>query len=288
MYLPFILVVFFVFGLMFGSFANVVIWRLPRKESLAFPSSHCPQCNAPLKSYDNIPVISYLMLGGKCRYCKNPISIRYPIVEILGALCFAITPLICTNLVQALFCSFFLYLLLILSWIDFDTKKLPNLLVGLLAILGVIGVGLSYIPLPSALDFYWVHSFNAKGVLPFFTDLTPDAADPLITALIGILVSAGPAALIAFIYQLVAKKQGFGMGDIKLLAVEGIFIGAYGALILPTAAIIALIGIIIARLSNRTVSLSMKIPFGPFIALGSFVILVGGPQLWSWYINALM
>lgn len=284
---PLIVAIFFVFGLAFGSFANVVIWRLPRKESLAYPSSHCTQCNHELKSYDNIPLISYLVLGGKCRYCKTPISIRYPIVELMSALLWAVTPFICTNLLQALICSIFLYLLLILSWIDFDTKTLPNKLVGLLAIIGIIGVGLSYLPPVNALRFYWVQSYIAPQTLPFFGATQGVQANPAIAAIIGVLATAGPAALVAWVYSLATKKQGFGMGDIKLLAVIGLYLGGFGALVLPMAAIIALVAIVVLSLSNRKVSLSSKIPFGPFIALGSFAILMVGPSVWSWYIQTL-
>ena len=285
---PLIVAIFFVFGLAFGSFANVVIWRLPRKESLAYPSSHCTQCNHELKSYDNIPLISYLVLGGKCRYCKTPISVRYPIVELMSALLWAVTPFICTNLLQALTCSVFLYLLLVLSWIDFDTKTLPNKLVGLLAIIGIGGIGLSYLPPVNALNFYWVQSYLAPQTLPFFGAARGVQASPALAAIIGVLATAGPAALVAWVYSLTTKKQGFGMGDIKLLAVIGLYLGAFGALVLPMAAIIALMVIIVLSLSNRKVSLSSKIPFGPFIALGTFVILMIGPSVWLWYMQTLL
>lgn len=288
MFQPLIVAIFFVFGLAFGSFANVVIWRLPRKESLAYPSSHCTQCNHELKSYDNIPLISYLVLGGKCRYCKTPISVRYPIIELMSALLWAVTPFICTNLLQALTCSVFLYLLLVLSWIDFDTKTLPNKLVGLLAIIGIGGIGLSYLPPVNALNFYWVQSYLAPQTLPFFGAARGVQASPALAAIIGVLATGGPAALVAWVYSLTTKKQGFGMGDIKLLAVIGLYLGAFGALVLPMAAIIALMVIIVLSFSNRKVSLSSKIPFGPFIALGTFVILMIGPSVWLWYMQTLL
>ena len=288
MFQPLIVAIFFVFGLAFGSFANVVIWRLPRKESLAYPASHCTQCNHELKSYDNIPLFSYLILGGKCRYCKTPISPRYPIVEFISALLWATTPFTCTNLIQAIICSVFLYLLLILSWIDYDTKTLPNKLVGLLAAVGILGVGLSYLPQLNALNFYWVQTYVAHQTLPFFGATRGVLANPVLNALIGVFATAGPAALVALVYTFATKKQGFGMGDIKLLAAIGLYLGTFGALVLPMAAIIALIAIIGFSLGNRTVSLSSKIPFGPFISLGSFAILMIGPSVWFWYIQTLL
>lgn len=278
---------FALFGLLFGSFANVVIWRFPRKESLSYPASHCPKCNNPLKPYDNIPVASYLILRGKCRFCKDPISPRYPIVELTSALLCALAPIMTINLVQAIACAIFLYLLLILSFIDYDTHKLPNGLVGLLGGIGIIGVILSSIKVPTTLQYPWAHcAAIPHQALPFFASST--LASPYIDALGGILVTAGPAFLVALLYRVIRKKQGFGMGDIKLLAVIGLFLGYYGALVLPAAAIIGLIVMIIGSLGNQKVSLSAKIPFGPFIAFASLGILMFGPQVWSWYMQLLI
>lgn len=278
---------FALFGLLFGSFANVVIWRLPRKESLSYPASHCPKCNTPLKPYDNIPVFSYLILGGKCRFCKDPISPRYPVVELMSALLCALAPLLTTNLIQAVICALFLYLLLILSFIDYDTHKLPNNLVGLLGIIGVIGAVISLFQIPASLSYPWAH-FAAipHGALPFFAHTS--TSSPLLDALGGVIVTAGPAFLVALLYKVIRKKQGFGMGDIKLLAVIGLFLGLYGALVLPAAAIVGLLVIILTRIGNRKVSLSAQIPFGPFIAFASVGILMFGPQLWSWYLQLLV
>lgn len=279
-----IIAIFALFGLVFGSFANVIIWRLPRKESLSYPASHCPRCNTPLKPYDNIPVISYLILGGKCRACQAPISPRYPIVELISGLLFALAPLLATNIVQAVFVAAFLYLLLVLSWIDFDTRLLPNKLVLALGIFGVFGVALSYIQLPATWSFSWAHPATVMhSALPFFARTAHSSA--LLDALLGVIISCIPAFLLALFYEVVRKKQGFGMGDIKLLAVLGLFLGWYGVFILPVAAIFALGAIVIGTFLNKKVSLSTQIPFGPFIAIGSMAILMGGPQLWTWYMN---
>lgn len=278
---------FALFGLLFGSFANVVIWRLPRKESLSFPPSHCPKCNNLLKPYDNIPVISWLILGGKCRFCKEPISPRYPVVELTSAVLCGLAPLITINFIQAIVCAIFLYLLLILSFIDYDTRKLPNILVGILAGVGALGTALSYLHLPETLIFPWAHAAAIPHrVLPFFA--SSPILTPLIDAVGGVLVTAVPAFLIALLYQLLRKKQGFGMGDIKLLAAIGLYLGFYGSLVLPAAAIVALVVLLASRVGNQNVSLSSKIPFGPFIAIGSVVILTYGPQMWSWYLHLLM
>lgn len=279
-----IIAIFALFGLVFGSFANVIIWRLPRKESLSYPASHCPRCNTPLKPYDNIPVISYLILGGKCRACQAPISPRYPIVELISGLLFALAPLLATNIVQAVFVAAFLYLLLVLSWIDFDTRLLPNKLVLALGAIGILGSALSYVKLPATGTFPWAHPTTAMHLaLPFFARTAHSSA--LLDALLGVIISCIPAFLLALFYEVVRKKQGFGMGDIKLLAVLGLFLGWYGVFILPVAAIFALGAIVIGTFLNKKVSLSTQIPFGPFIAIGSMAILMGGPQLWTWYMN---
>lgn len=278
---------FALFGLLFGSFANVVIWRLPRKESLSYPASHCPKCNKPLKPYDNIPVLSYLILGGKCRFCKDPISPRYPVVELMSALLCALAPLLTINLIQAVICAIFLYLLLILSFIDYDTHKLPNSLVGMLGLLGVAGTLVSLFHIPASLAYPWAHcAAIPHRALPFFAQTS--TSSPLIDAFLGVIVTAGPAFLVALLYKIIRNKQGFGMGDIKLLAVIGLFMGLYGALILPAAAIIGLIAVVLSRISNQKVSLSAQIPFGPFIAFASLGILMFGPQAWSWYVQLLV
>lgn len=280
----FTVAIFALFGLMFGSFANVIIWRLPRHESLSFPPSHCPNCNTPLKPYDNIPVLSYLLLKGSCRTCHAPISPRYPIVELLSALLCGLAPLLANNVLQAILVAVFMYLLLVLSWIDFDTRLLPNKLVLTLGAIGLLGIALSYLPLPSSWLFSWTHTNGAMHqALPFFA--RNSQSDALLDALLGILVSSIPAFLLALFYEVIRKKQGFGMGDIKLLAVLGLFLGWYGVFVLPVAAIFALFALVFIALFNKKVSLSTQIPFGPFIALGAIAILMAGPQLLAWYLH---
>ena len=128
------------FGLLFGSFANVVIWRLPRGESLSTPGSHCPSCETAIGWRDNVPVLSWVMLRGRCRSCAAPISARYPLVELTsGVLWLAMWAVFGPSLALG-FAIAFVYLLMILSFIDLDTMRLPNQLVALLAVIGVAGV----------------------------------------------------------------------------------------------------------------------------------------------------
>lgn len=287
---PFLVVIFALFGLVFGSFANVLIYRIPRHESVAFPGSHCPHCQVQLAWYDNIPVLSWLLLRGQCRTCHSPISKRYPLVEIAGGCCFAIAPLISFNIMQAITVAGFLYLLMVLSIIDLETRTLPNPLVASLGVLGLLGVVFSsFCPPESALinagTFSSPHTVSSgfTSVLPLFS--TSSQSPAWLEALLGVLLCAGPAALLALLYWLIRKQEGFGMGDIKLLAVIGLFLGSFGVLVLPVAAVLGLVGIILMRLGNREVSVQTKIPFGPFIALASLVILTVGPAAWQWYLS---
>lgn len=277
---------FALFGLIFGSFGNVVIWRLPRNESLSFPGSHCTVCNHPLAPTDNIPLLSYLALRGKCRYCNAPISVRYPIIEALSAVLWGIATLIASNYVEALIFALFFYLLLLLAVIDIDTRRLPNKLVAFLALIGCAGVALSYVSLPATLAFPWKESAEfTRVMLPLA--LTSDQSPALLGAL-GVVASALPALLLALVYQAVRHKQGFGMGDIKLLAAIGPFLGLYGGLVLPIAALIGLFALFGARLANKSVSIQTQIPFGPFISIAAVGILIFGPAFWTWYTQLLI
>jgi len=131
------------FGLLFGSFANVVIWRFPRGESVVRPGSHCPRCDAPIAWYDNIPVLAWLVLRGRCRQCSEPISARYPLVEAASGALFLLAALVWGPSARALFGAALFWFLLTLSLIDLEHMRLPNPLVGALALLGLVGVLLS-------------------------------------------------------------------------------------------------------------------------------------------------
>lgn len=273
-----VITTFALFGLLFGSFGNVVVWRLPRKESLSYPSSHCTICSNPIKPYDNIPVLSYLVLKGRCRHCDSPISKRYPVVEAASALLFSLAAyrygVIEQSLPQAVFAAIFLYLLLLLSLIDIDTQRLPNSLVGVLFGFGVLGVAVSVV---------------LTGNGPFGLHAIPllgDIKSPIMDAIMGILFTAGPAMAIALIYQLIRHTTGFGMGDLKLLVAIGVFLGPLGGLVLPLACVLSL-SMVILNHQREDFDMSWKFPFGPFIAGASVVILLYGQQMWYWYVGLL-
>jgi len=256
------------FGLLFGSFANVVIWRLPRGESLSSPGSRCPACETPIAWYDNVPVLSWLALRGRCRSCGTRISPRYPLVELLsGGLWLAMWYLYGPTLALP-FAICFAYLLMILAFIDLDTMRLPNALVGLLAIVGAFGVVVSEVtgdptvPLlhgGGALESAW--AFAAAGLL---------------------VGGAVPLALSAA-YAALRGRQGMGMGDVKLLGTMGIFLGLYVLIALLLGSMAGALSALLPREGG----VRRKIPFGPFLAFGGVLCLALGPQLWAWYAQLL-
>lgn len=253
------------FGLLFGSFANVVIWRFPRRESLSVPGSHCPVCEAPIAWYDNVPVLSWLLLRGRCRGCGTRISMRYPAVELLsGALWFAAWLEFGWTARLPLAIAF-LYLLMILSFIDLDTMRLPNPLVALLAAIGVGGVAVSAIL-----------SVPVAPLLPAGGPL----ANPAMMALAGVVAGAGPALVMSLAYASLRGSQGLGMGDVKLLAAMGLYLGLYAGLALFIGSII---GVAAAVAAQRAAGPGAKVPFGPSLALAAAIIAVWGPELITWY-----
>ncbi len=258
------------FGLLFGSFANVVIWRMPRGESVASPGSHCPGCDSPIAWYDNIPVVSWIVLRARCRSCGVRIPLRYPLVELASGALFAAAALTFGPGARAVLAAAFFWFLLVLSVIDLDHLRLPNALVGVLASIGaacaiaseVTGVPLS--PLLVSAD---------SGVL----------AHPLAASALGAVLGAGLSGGIAFTYGVLRGKRGLGMGDVKLLGALGIFLGPYVLLALFFASILgAVVGLIAARGGRLS---EARIPFGPWLAAGGMLAAVIGPAVMSWYLR---
>lgn len=235
-------------GLLAGSFFNVVIARLPAGESLMSPPSHCPHCGHAVRPWDNIPVVSWLILRGRCRDCAEPISIRYPLVE-------ALTGLLCALVVvvkgadQDAWLGIALVLTLVpITFIDLDHQIIPNVIVGPSAVVALAILGL--------------------------TD--PDAIpDHLI---------AGAAAGAFFFIAVLAYPRGMGMGDVKLAAVMGLYLGSSVAPALLAAMLSGTIvgGVVMAR-KGVAEGRKTKIPFGPFLALGALVGLFVGPEIVDWY-----
>ena len=255
--LPYSVEVFaFIFGLCIGSFLNVCIFRLPASQSITKPRSHCPNCNELIRFYDNIPILSYLVLRGRCRFCKEKISLRYPVVEFLTGLFALVTYLKYGITLEALIYYVFVSALIVITFIDIDHQIIPDI------------ITLPGIPL----------FFAAGFALPGIT---------YIDAIIGILAGGGSLFLVAWIYHLVTKKEGMGGGDIKLLAMIGALIGWQGVLftIFVASAVGTISGILVMLKARK--SMKLAIPFGPFLAIGGIAYIFIGPQLIYWYFNIL-
>lgn len=265
----FLVMSFALFGLLFGSFANVVVWRLPAGHSIVRPGSHCPACGHAIAWFDNMPVLSWLVLRARCRACGERISVRYPLVEIFSGALFVFAALRFGATAQALLAAVVFWLLLVLSAIDIDHYRLPNVLVAILAGIGVIGVGIAQV---------------ARVPLAPLT-LTGATSDmqPALAALIGLLLGGGLPATIAFLYGIVRGRQGLGMGDIKLLAALGIVLGPY---VVMTLVIGSFIGLVVGLTASRSVALSeRRIPFGPSLAAGGVITALAGPEILQWYLR---
>ncbi len=239
-----------VLGAVFGSFLNVVAYRLPRHESIVKPASHCTRCGTPVKPYDNIPILSWLLLRGHCRSCASPISPRYPLVEALtAALC--VGAVLVHHSASAIALSIVLILLVVpIALIDLEYRIIPNKLTALGAVLA-LAIGLALDP----------------------------AGEP------GRLIAAAAAGGF-FLLAALAYPGGMGMGDVKLAAMLGLFLGASvaAALLIALLAGVALGAVVIVRKGARD-GRKTAVPFGPFLALGALVAVFVGPQLVAVYVN---
>lgn len=257
-------------GLSFGSFANVVIWRFPRGESLSDPPSHCPTCDTAIRARDNVPLVSWILLRGRCRSCGSPISARYPTVEALAAGLWVAAALAYGQTARFMFAAGFFYLLLILSFIDLDTMRLPNALLAILGVLGLSGTALSVL-----FDVVCVPLVPAEY-----------AQSPVISVTLGVLLGSGVSAGIAFAYYKWRGTQGFGIGDVKLLAVMGIFLGPYVLFSLFIGSVLGA-GYGVAAMKWGSAGLRTRFPFGPFLAVGAVLTALFGQQAWEWYTGLL-
>lgn len=249
------LVILFITGAMIGSFLNVCIWRLPRHESIVSPGSHCPDCGRPVKWYDNIPLVSYLVLGGKCRSCGERISSRYLLVELLGAclyvaagLKFGVTPALAPALVL-------IPTLIIVFFIDLEHYIIPNVVVLPVAVAG-LGLQVAIAQTTTDVDYpqWW-------------------------TFLIAGLASAAFFFVVAFLFP-----AGMGMGDVKLAGMLGFFLGPaviIGLFLGFLLGAVIGVGLMIAGKKGR----KSRVPFGPFLTVGALVALLWGAQLLDLYLG---
>lgn len=247
----------FAFGLCVGSFLNVCIYRLPAGVSIVFPGSRCPHCEHPIRAYDNIPIIGWILLRGRCRHCKHPIALRYPMVELLTGLmamaCFLRFGLAPPAIIYFLLCA----ALIVVTFIDIDHQIIPDVI----SLPGIpIGLGLSV----------------------FLPQLR------FVDALLGVLIGGGSLYLVAWLYATLKGIDGMGGGDIKLLGMIGAFIGWQGVLFTIFIASVSGTAAGIAQMAaKRHLDGKLRIPFGPFLAIGTMVYVFYGQALIFWYLRFL-
>lgn len=240
------------FGALIGSFLNVCIYRLPRQESIAWPGSHCPSCSHSIAWYDNIPILSYVTLAGRCRHCTLPIPFRYPLVEIMNA-------------------SGYVGLLWVFgpSWVAVAYGLLYS------ALLVVAGTDLSHKIIPNVVTFpgILVGLLCAATVLPL----------GFLGGLLGVLVGGGILWLLAWASPYLFGKEGMGGGDIKLLAMIGAFLGWKPAVmtIMVGSFLGSLVGVTL--IAAQVIKREDYIPFGPFLVCGALVALFFGQSILDWY-----
>jgi leader peptidase (prepilin peptidase) / N-methyltransferase len=239
-------------GLTIGSFLNVVAYRIPRGESLVAPGSRCPSCGTPVRPYDNVPVVSWLLLHGRCRDCSTPIAVRYPIVEATSAVLAVAVVLVKHTTPERVLGLVLVATLIPISLIDLDQRIIPNKIT-LPAAIAAVGLGLALRP---------------SGV-----------PEQLIAG------AAGGGFLLVFA---LAYPRGMGMGDVKLAGVLGLFLGRSVAVAILVAVFTAAIfgGLVMARVGVKE-GRKTAVPFGPFLALGGIIALLVGPSVVHWYVHSM-
>ncbi|HEV8368048.1 MAG TPA: prepilin peptidase [Pyrinomonadaceae bacterium] len=267
-----------IFGGVIGSFLNVVIHRVPREESIVFPSSRCPSCGAVIAFYDNIPVLSYLVLGGKCRGCKKHISARYPLVELLTGLLFVAV-----------------------AWHDGLGAALPFDLVFASALLCLVFIDAEHMLLPNVITYPGiVFAVVARLALPYLTgtvhfdDLgsltrgaladSPLWATSLVGAFLGALIGGGSLWLMGWSWEKLRGIEAMGLGDVKMMFMVGAYLGWRLTILTIFVGVLSgsIIGIaLMARQGKK--DMQMLLPFGVFLGIGAISALLFGARVVEWY-----
>ncbi len=248
-----------VFGLIFGSFANVLVARLPSGKSLVKPGSQCPQCKKPVRCFDNIPIVSYLLLRGRCRSCRKKISVRYPIIEFLTALLFVacVSRFGLTYAVVAHGWSL-MVICIAITFIDLEHRIIPDLL----SLTGVV-----------------------LGILTSW--MIPELG--MIQSILGAGFGFSFFYLLAWIYQARTGHTGLGGGDIKFLAMVGAFLGPAGVIttVLVSSIVGSVIGVAWGIASKKKKIMKVAVPYGPFLVIGALCYYFWGEILWLRFMNPM-
>ncbi|MEE9213263.1 MAG: prepilin peptidase [Thermodesulfobacteriota bacterium] len=257
----------FILGAVLGSFLNVCIYRLPREESIAFPPSHCTSCNNPIKFYDNIPILSYLILGGKCRNCSMRISPIYPIIELISAVLTLLAVRQFGINMDTLFYIVLIYSLIIITFIDLEHMIIPNVIT-----FPGIGVGIIF----NLIITNWGYASDLLDTPDLKNFLRLISEVPIMSSILGVLIGGGLLYFIGFLYEVIRKREGMGMGDVKLLAMLGAFLGWQGVIFIVflSSIIGTVIGLSIILYQRE--NLKYAIPFGPFLSIAAIIYIFTG------------
>ena len=266
------------FGAIIGSFLNVVIHRVPREESIVFPHSRCPSCGSVIAFYDNIPILSYLVLRGKCRSCKAHISVRYPAVELLTALLFVAV-----------------------TWHDGLSAALPFDLVFAAALMALVFIDAEHMILPNVITYPGIiFAIIARVAIPFlagaphFDDLGslsqgplasfPIWAASLVGALIGALIGGGSLWLMGWTWEKLRGVEAMGLGDVKMMFMVGAYLGWRLTILTIFMGVLSgsVIGILLMMRQGKR-DMQMLLPFGVFLGIASIVAMLVGQNIVEWY-----
>ena len=275
---PAIGVFVFVFGLIIGSFLNVCILRIPTGKSIVMPASACPKCGTAIHAYDNIPVISYLILRGKCRRCKTRISPIYPLVEFLTGLLFFACYYAFGFSVETLKWATFSAIMIVLVFTDLRERILPDLVnfTGF-----AFGLVFSLFVKPTDGSALWI----ADHIFQF---PPPQAVLSLVDALLGAALGSGLLWLVSEVYFRLRGREGLGLGDVKMMLMAGAFLGAKRTLL--TIMVGSILGSVIgiAVILARRKEADYELPFGTFLGVGALIVVFFGTPVVNWYQALLM
>ncbi len=249
-------IIIFLYGLLIGSFLNVCIYRIPKGESITFPPSHCPACKKPLKWYNLIPVLSYVAQRGKCGYCKEKISLQYPIIELLNGILYLLLYIKYGFTLDFFFYAIICSILIVIGLIDLKEMVIPDILVVYIVVTTII----------------------YKIALYIIYEQSPQLLD----SILGLALSA-----LLLMVIILLSRGGMGTGDVTLIASLGLILGIKK--IFLTIFLSFILGAIISvfLLITKIKGRKDPIPFGPFIILGFLIVIFWGQQLMTWYMNLL-
>lgn len=255
----------FALGAIIGSFLNVVIHRYPREESIVFPPSRCPHCGTHIKPWDNVPILAWLWLGGKCRACRGPIALRYPLVELANALFYVAIVQRTGARIGFLPIAALVSMAIVLIYIDLDIQILPD-------VIDLPGVAIGLL-------------IGASGIGAIYPDLL--LATNFLESLLGAAIGAGVLLAIGMSYKLVRKVEGMGLGDVKMMAMLGAVLG--WAPLFPLLVLASVTGALTGAvmIAAGRGDMNVALPFGVFLGIAFLVVLFFGPTLWEWYLGLL-